>query len=632
MSTTPPTPAAEPGNGRAWLAALLALTLMTGLAYSLAVPLWQAPDEPGHFEQAALLAQQGWPLRRSAQDAALEQAIIASLARQRFWHWVGEPWPQPLPASFAADPFLARSGRQVGDEPPAYYLPLALLLRLAPDMDAQARLARGYSLALLVLTAAVAWGAAREAFPNDPFLAPATAALVGLLPTAAFMGGAVNNDIAAALLGAAYAWALVRWCGSDRPSLRSALPLAALALLGLLVKKTLAFTLPLTALIFLTAWWRRPRRLLRPAAALAGLALAVAVWWHLPGPEPAAWLDGALPGAAGRTPAAALSGSHGLQVVDRSPLAAPRLVQSLARNAAASLAGQEVAVKAWVRSPAGQQAGRLVLLTDDGNHRLSFVADERWRQVTLERRLPPETTFVRLALGAGAGEEVGEQGVLYADDVELWAGGRQWLINGGGEERAAWGPSAARRLAAYGQAARLLLGPGTTRKLGRWLDWLAALPTVLRSGGVPWPQMALYTLLTFASFWGNFGWLQVPLSPALYAALALFTLGGALGWVRWQRRPSAGAEALQRRIGRWLALALGLALAQVAIPMVVQTWQPQGRYLLPALFPAAACLALGWRAWLPAGWVRWAAWAWVAALALLNGVCLWGYVLPAFRG
>ena len=42
-------------------------------------------------------------------------------------------------------------------------------------------------------------------------------------------------------------------------------------------------------------------------------------------------------------------------------------------------------------------------------------------------------------------------------------------------------------------------------------------------------RYGLYSLLTFAGFWGNFGWLQRPLSLWVYAVLAVICLLAAAG-------------------------------------------------------------------------------------------------------
>jgi len=132
----------------------------------------------------------------------------------------------------------------------------------------------------------------------------------------------VNNDVAAALVGALYFWALVRLGRRGlRPGPVGALILLAAASLG--VKKTSAFLIPLTVLVLVSAAWRqRGRRrkgldwrwLAGLAVALAAVAGAGVLLFQAAGPEPAGWLDGALPGWEGRSRAAAHSGQYGLRV------------------------------------------------------------------------------------------------------------------------------------------------------------------------------------------------------------------------------------------------------------------------------------------------------------------------------
>lgn len=627
----------EGAPSQAWLALLVVLSLALGVAYAVVTPLWQAPDEPGHFEQAALLAQHGGPLRRRVQDPALEQAILESLARHRFWDLVRAPRPDPLPSHLADDPFLARSGRQVGDEPLAYYLPLAVLLRLAPGVDAQARLARVYSLVLFGLMVAVAWAAAQELFPDDPFLAPAATAFVGLLPMAAYMGMAINNDVAAALVGTLYAWALVRM-GREGPSPACLVALTCTALAGLWVKKTAAFLLPLTAAVFLWTAWRRRR--VRPgarrccrafawvAAGVGAAVVALCLLARAPGPEPSAWLDGTLPGRQGRVRAAALEGRYGFQAVDDSPTQAERLVQEIP---AAPLQGKEVTLSAVARSPQGSEVGRLALVPDQGEAcRQVFQVGELWREVSVRCPVPPEAQALKVVLAAGPGEDPAERGRVYVDAVRLRADGVANLLrNGGAEQAATLGESFAARWDRGTRALRLWLGQGTVRKVQRWAEWLAAVPRVLLEGQVAWGRLALYAVLTFAGFWGNFGWLTVPLSSGWYVLLSLATLGSAAGLVRWWVQGKG--QPWQRQTCAWLALALAFAVFQNLVPMLVRDWQPQGRYLLPALFPAGVLFATGWRAWLPDTWARRGAVVFVASFAALNLACLAGYVIPYFH-
>jgi hypothetical protein len=106
-------------------------------------------------------------------------------------------------------------------------------------------------------------------------------------------------------------------------------------------------------------------------------------------------------------------------------------------------------------------------------------------------------------------------------------------------------------------------------------------------------RYGLYLLLTFAGFWGNFGWLQRPLPVWVYAGLAAICLTAAAGVWRFLRRPSLDSPDAGRTVVLAWLLAVGLAMTQVLLPMIGRSWQPQGRYLLPALLPIVGLLLVG---------------------------------------
>jgi len=236
-----------------------------------------------------------------------------------------------------------------------------------------------------------------------------------------------------------------------------------------------------------------------------------------------------------------------------------------------------------------------------------------------------------------------------------------------------WG----RNLWLYGGVDLLGLGRHDAIVVGqpRTAEWLASL------GGLELARRFLVT--TFHSFWGQFGWMGVPLDGRLYAALAVLSLAVGLGFgaFAWRVR---GACAQKRRE----AAALGLMALWGLITLGTYLWynrgfvQHQGRYLFPALVPLGLAFALGWRelgrawvarlvagflalvalallAWdflggapdkwgvvlllggavglvglsvLPA-WGRHALyWTLYAALWALDFVCLFGFVVPALGG
>ncbi len=113
-------------------------------------------------------------------------------------------------------------------------------------------------------------------------------------------------------------------------------------------------------------------------------------------------------------------------------------------------------------------------------------------------------------------------------------------------------------------------------------------------GGVTY--LGNFFLTTFRSFWGQFGWMAVPMDPRLYLVLALLTLIALAGLAAFLeenfRQQSSPLSPGQRRALALLALAvllLALAYAGYNLSLV----QFQGRYLFPALIPIGLLFTLG---------------------------------------
>lgn len=137
------------------------------------------------------------------------------------------------------------------------------------------------------------------------------------------------------------------------------------------------------------------------------------------------------------------------------------------------------------------------------------------------------------------------------------------------------------------------------------------------------PYLAEAVGTTFNSFWGQFGWMALPLQDWLYALfLALLVICG-VGLLidRFLLKPPPGAPELARRkrlVWLILWLALGLTLLMY-VYYNAEFLQLQGRYLFPALIPLALLLAVGidtWRRWLLPK-VMWAQWLPLLVFGLL---------------
>ncbi len=111
----------------------------------------------------------------------------------------------------------------------------------------------------------------------------------------------------------------------------------------------------------------------------------------------------------------------------------------------------------------------------------------------------------------------------------------------------------------------------------------------------------LFGQTTFRSFWGQFGWMALPmLHPRwLYPLLGVFTavvIAGLL--LNWLRRPSRVVQALRvKQCGPMLLILLFLLTVGVHVGYNITFIQHQGRYLFPALIPMGVGVMAGLGAW-----------------------------------
>jgi hypothetical protein len=149
----------------------------------------------------------------------------------------------------------------------------------------------------------------------------------------------------------------------------------------------------------------------------------------------------------------------------------------------------------------------------------------------------------------------------------------------------------------------------------RTSEWIA------RNGWGALPSAFVGT--TFRSFWAQFGWMAVPIDARIYTALAMLSGVATLGFV---------VRLVEGREGRPLATRAGLLLACAALLTLathlgynLSFYQPQGRYLFPALIPLGLAWSLGWQAALRRD-RAWVIGAGLACAALASGI---GYILEA---
>jgi hypothetical protein len=225
--------------------------LALALAYAQATPLWQAPDEPAHYNYVAYLAEHG-------QLPVLQQ---------------GDYPAGRIPIGPQVRPSDISEFRYESHQPPLFYALGALAYKVDPAPFALRVLSALLGAALLPLAFLIG----REALPGRTWLWLGIAALVGFVPMQLFIAGAIENDTLAELVLSLLLLAcLRRW----RPALVG-------LLLGLALLTKLTIYLPALALAGYYLWQERGKGGLQ----VAGVTVVLAGWWFGRNALVYGWLD-----------------------------------------------------------------------------------------------------------------------------------------------------------------------------------------------------------------------------------------------------------------------------------------------------------------------------------------------------
>ncbi|MDW8102211.1 MAG: DUF2142 domain-containing protein [Anaerolineae bacterium] len=109
-----------------------------------------------------------------------------------------------------------------------------------------------------------------------------------------------------------------------------------------------------------------------------------------------------------------------------------------------------------------------------------------------------------------------------------------------------------------------------------------------------WSVLRAFLLTSFRSFWGQFGWMAVPMDERIYALLFLASFLALWGLLLWLPRGWRELKEFQH-LG-FILLALSFAFTALSfIWYNLKFVQHQGRYLFPALIPIGFGFSLGLR-------------------------------------
>ncbi len=308
-----------------WAATLLfAIILAT---WSSLVPLYEAPDEPGHADLVFHLARGGdYPAYDDREWSEAVRSRCSTFIVTKRWcppdgeYVVTEQGNIELefpaneltrriageaPDRRSAPDFEAAGGdretaqrNQIAQHPPLYYELAGGMVRLERkvlsgtlSLDQELLLVRLLSAAMVMWLPLLAWLTSRRA-GLGPKVAVAAAYVPLAIPQLAHIGSVVNNDNLLTLIGAGLIAALAGVIRGDR-STRTAVVTALLLAVGLLTKTSAVVFVPTVVVAYLLGAWRtRPigvenrwaPHLMAWGQRLVGIGMGVAVlagWWFV---------------------------------------------------------------------------------------------------------------------------------------------------------------------------------------------------------------------------------------------------------------------------------------------------------------------------------------------------------------
>jgi 4-amino-4-deoxy-L-arabinose transferase-like glycosyltransferase len=260
---------------------VLAVYLALAVGFSVVTPPFEAPDEIHHYAFIRdLVRDRALPVQHPGDRAAQRhQPPLYYLAGSLVSFWVEEPVGAPYSVA-RSNPYWGYAYGEVGRDNKNLYLHGVWDAFPWHGVALGLHLVRLLSVLMGVGVILAAYATGLEVFPRRSLWALGGVAFMALNPQFLFISGAVNNDILITLWVTLILLFLVRTV-KEGISLRRAARVGVLCGLALLTKLTGLYVLPVVALAFALAAWRRRewRKLVVAGAIIAGLVFLIAGWW-----------------------------------------------------------------------------------------------------------------------------------------------------------------------------------------------------------------------------------------------------------------------------------------------------------------------------------------------------------------
>ncbi len=296
-------PAASSGRGpqsrKEWLLILLlfAIMLVKGALWSLALPLWQGPDEDDHFAVIQFIGENG--RLPDAADIILPDELtlsreLADVGRLDYQPEQRQGWSDSAmglrEAEFGQLPASTRTSTELGTTAklvhatPLYYLLAAAPYRLigyGQDLLGRMQVQRLFAVLVSSPIVIVAYLITRLLFPTDPVMRLTIPTLVAFQPQLTQMTAVVSVDGFFFVLYSLLIYLCLRVL-RERFNWKYAAAIGITFAAGMLIKPTLSGFAPLVALVVFYDLWRGKGR--RWSVVVAAVLMNVIIilplsWW-----------------------------------------------------------------------------------------------------------------------------------------------------------------------------------------------------------------------------------------------------------------------------------------------------------------------------------------------------------------